>query len=589
MAELQPPTRVRYLVVFVAFLTAVLLYLDRFCISYVQRYVKEDLGLNDDQLGWCFSAFFIAYALAQVPSGWLSDRFGARWMLTVYVLAWSAFTALMGLTAGFVSLLVLRAAVGVSQAGAYPTAAALIRRWVPFSARGQASSVVAFGGRFGGFIAPILTTYLVILFVPTTVPSEFREGDLLDPHSLAVALTDAETGAVTRSPSGEELREEEIAAAELRSRVFQNLSPEARQAVRTLSEDDAITAGSPGFTEAVQVLRADLNRLLRIDDLYRPGEFEGLALEREAVSLAAKETRTEDQTRRLNRLVLEAAFPESLRKVYGHGWRQVMSVYGAAGLAVALVFWLVFRERPADHPAVNEAERELIAANDAAAASGASRSSGAKRDAGGFPVRAILSSRSLWLMCLSQFGGALGWVFLMTWLPRYLFEVHRAPFVERGWMAAFPLFAGWFGMLLGGWLTDRVVTRRGLRWRTAPIVFGRAVAGVAYLAVIVAPSAWTATAAFAVIGFSNDLCNPASWAYKQDVGGRYVGAVLGWGNMWGSFGSAVSPVLLQYVIKHHGWDAAFVTAAAFFFLSAVAALGVDARIPVDRGDDVMRR
>jgi len=47
------PTCVRYLVVTVTFLAAFLLYLHRFCISYPQRYIKEDLGLNDDQLGYC--------------------------------------------------------------------------------------------------------------------------------------------------------------------------------------------------------------------------------------------------------------------------------------------------------------------------------------------------------------------------------------------------------------------------------------------------------------------------------------------------------------------------------------------------------
>ena len=70
------------MVVASASLMAVLLYLDRFCLSFVEVYVQEDLGLTNTQVGWMLSAFFWTYALGQVPAGWLSDRFGSRLMLT---------------------------------------------------------------------------------------------------------------------------------------------------------------------------------------------------------------------------------------------------------------------------------------------------------------------------------------------------------------------------------------------------------------------------------------------------------------------------------------------------------------------------
>jgi hypothetical protein len=68
----------------------------------------------------------------------------------------------------------------------------------------------------------------------------------------------------------------------------------------------------------------------------------------------------------------------------------------------------------------------------------------------------------------------------------------------------------------------------------------------------------------------------------QDVGGRYVGSVLGWGNMWGAVGAAVSPLVLEALIYRAGlgWDVAFLTCAGAFLLSGLAALGVDARVPV---------
>ena len=89
---------------------AVLLYLDRFCVSIAEPFIRQDLGLTKQQMGNFLSAFFWTYALGQVPAGWMSDRYGARRMLTIYILTWSVFTALMGFAGGFVMLLITRAA-----------------------------------------------------------------------------------------------------------------------------------------------------------------------------------------------------------------------------------------------------------------------------------------------------------------------------------------------------------------------------------------------------------------------------------------------------------------------------------------------
>src|SRR5947208_4937654 len=85
-------SRVRYRVM--AFLLALsfLTYFDRVCIVRVQREIQADLDLTDDDMGLVFGAFWLAYALFEVPAGWLGDRFGARLALTRVVLAWSLFT-----------------------------------------------------------------------------------------------------------------------------------------------------------------------------------------------------------------------------------------------------------------------------------------------------------------------------------------------------------------------------------------------------------------------------------------------------------------------------------------------------------------
>src|SRR6516162_7455698 len=174
------PTRVRYLVVALATAMAVLLYLDRICISFLERYIREDMHLSNDQASWLLSAFFWAYALGQVPAGWLSDRFGARTVLALYILLWSLFTGWMGLAESFLLLVVFRFGCGLAQAGAYPTSAGIVSKWVPFSARALASSLIATGGRIGGFVAPVLTAYLLVAFVPASESSLLTQGDVMD-------------------------------------------------------------------------------------------------------------------------------------------------------------------------------------------------------------------------------------------------------------------------------------------------------------------------------------------------------------------------------------------------------------------------
>jgi hypothetical protein len=92
----QAATRIRYLIVAAATLMSFLLYLDRFCVSFAIDYIRQDLGMTQGQAKWFLSAFFWSYALGQVPAGWLSDRFGARIMLVIYILTWSFFTGLIG-------------------------------------------------------------------------------------------------------------------------------------------------------------------------------------------------------------------------------------------------------------------------------------------------------------------------------------------------------------------------------------------------------------------------------------------------------------------------------------------------------------
>src|SRR6266542_1187676 len=153
----QPPTVVRYGVLALLVGMAVLLYLDRICISMAAGRIRDDLRLSQDEMALVFSAFFFAYALGQVPAGWLGDRLGARPLLVACVLLWSLCTALTGWATGLLSLLTVRLLFGLAQAGAYPVAARVNSLWMPFPRRAFASGLITLGGRAGGALAPALT------------------------------------------------------------------------------------------------------------------------------------------------------------------------------------------------------------------------------------------------------------------------------------------------------------------------------------------------------------------------------------------------------------------------------------------------
>jgi sugar phosphate permease len=157
----QRPTRVRYAVLALAVTMAVLLYLDRMAISVALPAIAEDLDLQISQAADSVAAFFWCYALCQIPAGWLGDRWGPRKALSLYVVAWSLAVAGMGLATGLVSLVVMRALLGIGQAGAYATTAGMLRRWIPFTRRGLANSAVSLGGRAGGVLAPAATSLLM--------------------------------------------------------------------------------------------------------------------------------------------------------------------------------------------------------------------------------------------------------------------------------------------------------------------------------------------------------------------------------------------------------------------------------------------
>jgi MFS family permease len=111
-----------------------------------------------------FSAFTLAYALFEIPSGWLADRFGARVTLGRIVLWWSAMTAATGLAGGFASLVALRWLFGMGEAGVLPSLARAFARWLPARERGRAFGLTIMAGALGGALSQPLVVAMLERF-----------------------------------------------------------------------------------------------------------------------------------------------------------------------------------------------------------------------------------------------------------------------------------------------------------------------------------------------------------------------------------------------------------------------------------------
>lgn len=151
----------RYFMVTGTFLLALLLYVDRICISVAKEPISEALDLSDKQMGWVLAAFSLGYAFFQTPSGILADRFGPRKVLALIVTLWSAFTALTGAAWNFVSLLIVRFLFGAGEAGAFPGMSRAIYSWIPLRERGIVTGINFSGSRLGAAFALPAVAWLI--------------------------------------------------------------------------------------------------------------------------------------------------------------------------------------------------------------------------------------------------------------------------------------------------------------------------------------------------------------------------------------------------------------------------------------------
>jgi MFS transporter, ACS family, glucarate transporter len=219
----------------------------------------------------------------------------------------------------------------------------------------------------------------------------------------------------------------------------------------------------------------------------------------------------------------------------------IFVLFGSIGFLWALAWRSWFRDEPADHPAVNAAERAHIE-------SGRQTGRIAHRlDLA--TLKQILSNRSLVALCAMYFTQAYGFYFNITWLPTYLdrrgLTSARVGVIMASVLAGLPLIVSAAADIVGGLTTDLVTRKRGLRaGRCAVGAASLVVAGVSLIAGATIPNAMTSALLIAVSGAGASFLLGSCWGVCQDIGGPHAGLVAGCMNTAGQIGAVLSPLIL---------------------------------------------
>lgn len=155
-------TKTRWLVLFLISLMYLICYMDRSNITVAQVEIAKQFGLSRTAMALIFSAFTWAYAIGQIPAGFLGDRFGPKKVLVVIMIWWALAAAMTGGAFGLGSLFAARFLLGLGEAGAFPVASRGMQLWFPRAERGRIQGITHFFSRFAVAITPLVAATILL-------------------------------------------------------------------------------------------------------------------------------------------------------------------------------------------------------------------------------------------------------------------------------------------------------------------------------------------------------------------------------------------------------------------------------------------
>lgn len=165
-AETPPRTygRIRWAILALLFASTVLNYVDRQTLSIMAPLVQRDLHIDDIGYAQIVQFFLIAYTLAYLGAGWLTDRLGTRLSLALFVGWWSLANMATGLVHSAGQLGATRALLGLGEAGNYTAGPKAVAEHFPESERGFAFGAYTAGAMVGATIAPPMIGWLALTY-----------------------------------------------------------------------------------------------------------------------------------------------------------------------------------------------------------------------------------------------------------------------------------------------------------------------------------------------------------------------------------------------------------------------------------------
>jgi MFS transporter, ACS family, glucarate transporter len=256
-----------------------------------------------------------------------------------------------------------------------------------------------------------------------------------------------------------------------------------------------------------------------------------------------------------------------------HGWRASFWVCAVIGFAVGMVWYLIARDSPEQHPRVSQPELSTIRAGINLPADGA------KAQGQTSPLvswSAMLKSRDVMAVTVSYFCyGYVAWIFF-SWFYIYLATVRGLNLKASAFYAMLPFLAMAVCCPIGGVVSDRLSRWRGRRLgRCGVAAVSIALAAVFLLFGSAVSSPRLASVVLAGGAGALYLSQSSFWSVTADVAGASSGSVSGFMNMGAQLGGAITASLTPAIAARFGWTASFVVAAALCAAGAVAWLFVD--------------
>jgi ACS family glucarate transporter-like MFS transporter len=269
-----------------------------------------------------------------------------------------------------------------------------------------------------------------------------------------------------------------------------------------------------------------------------------------------------------------AVTPVIIAAIISHwGWRESFLLSGMLTLVVALAWWAIAADHPAEHRRVRKEELEIILQD--------------KEESRALPpdlrwYRRLLASRDFYLLCTSQFlFGVAGFVFY-SWFFTYFKEQRGAEPRYAAVLSSLTFLSLAIGALAGGLLCDQCMKRWGAPWgrRTVPllaITFG----GLCGLIAPILPNNTASAAVFALTAGVLYLAASGFWSTAIDLTRRGTGILGGLMNAANWLGAALATIAFPRLVPELGWERTLQGAGLAGILSGLVWLAIDSSRQID--------